>query len=151
MVPAVGLVFLLTPSLCNAKLWYTYDQCVARWGQPINMDDASIRALTQVPSSLTSVTFKFFSDDNCHIIVGFLNGTVCLEDIWKKGNATITNDELVATLKVESDGFEWKHDPSSSLWIRADEKVRVIFPPQHEHFTIDTQVFFDVYKKSLKK
>lgn len=150
IVMATALGFLLTPSLCNAKLWDTYAQCVARWGQPINSDDAEIRLLIKVPSSLTSVTFKLFSHNHIHVIIGFMHGAVCLEDFRKEYDAKITDDEFEDTLNAESDGFEWNHDSGGILWIRSDGNARAVFPPQHDSLTIDTQTFFDAFEVSLK-
>jgi hypothetical protein len=119
---AVALCFVLTPSVCQARLGDSYEQCIARWGRSATVDIQGI--IPPESKGVSNITFKVFSKDNYQFFVGFLNGVVCYERISKYPSVKFTVDELSAILNAETAGLQWTSDPNSDpnnpLWVRTD-------------------------------
>jgi len=122
LVVAASLGFALTPSVCQARLGETMEQCVARYGQRDLMQD------TTPPSNVVGDSIADFKKDDYNIIVTFLHGVVGSEMILKKDNSDFSDTEIKMFLDSESGGSSWNKLPKEYLtdkigvehYVRAD-------------------------------
>src|SRR5271170_7550617 len=91
-ITVIALSFVLTASVCQARLGETMDQCVARWGQPVPSPDFPLPGY----EGDSFATFATFKKGDYHIIVGFLNKVVGVEIIAKQEGSELSDNEKTA-------------------------------------------------------
>lgn len=101
---------------CHARIGETYDQCVARYGEPINSQKTGAAGIGS--------GFTGFKKNGYLIAVIFFKDVVSYEFYCKADNSDLSQDEKETLLTAESNGLQWTKDQSSDafqvVWRRSD-------------------------------
>lgn len=135
----IAVYAALTPTICQARLGDTYEQCVARWGQPMPGGDSP-------QTGSATDTEVLFENGGYIITVLFLHGIVGEEAIFKVDKSSLSDTEKKTLLDSESAGSTWKRmDPTIEAYIRADGNAYCIYHTEGRAtgFLFYTKEFYD--------
>lgn len=121
----VALCLVLPPSVCQARLGDTMDQCIARYGQPVLLKNnpAPIRF------RLAWITFQKNVYD---IKIIFVNGISQVECVSKSNSSALSDNEKDKILQTNSKGWAWGKATGHDNWVRTDGAVASYDPSKHD-------------------
>jgi len=139
VVLTIALGFVLTASVCQAKIGDTLDQCIAHYGQPKSIQDV---APTEASAGSSHA---WFIKDGLHFHVTIFNGTVGEEIIYKIDRTDMTDAEIQTLLDSEAGGPRWDKSDKQSVhninYIRADGNVSACY--YSHQLQLNTKAYFD--------
>jgi hypothetical protein len=145
IVVAVALSFVLTTSVCQARLGETEDQCIARWGQPVSKDHP-------IPPGMIGDSLMVFQKGRFSVDVLFLNGVVAFEIISDVDNWALSDVAKQTLLDSESDGLTWNRQGNpnvSEMYTRSDRGVLAIYEIQEHKLQFISKAYFDQQRAKM--
>lgn len=121
IIAVIVFGFLLTSSVCQARLGETMDQCIARYGKPPPLPDG-----VSLPPDSGFDSEAVFYKDGITIIAFFSNGVVVAEGILKRDQSAMSDTEKQTLLNSESAGSTWQITNETNagvIYKRADDNA----------------------------
>jgi hypothetical protein len=121
IVVAAVLSFVLTTSVCQARLGETEDQIIARWGQPVSKNHP-------IPPGMIGDSLMVFEKGRFSIDVLFLNGVVAMEIISDIDNWALSDGAKQTLLDSESDGLTWNMQDNPRACLQNQKQAQLSCP-----------------------
>ena len=138
---AVALCIVLTPTVCQARLGETMDQCIARYGKPPPLPDG-----VSLPPDSGVDSEAVFYRDGITIMAFFSNGVVVSEGILKTDQSVMSDTEKQTLLNSESAGSTWKKTDETNVGViykRADGNAFATYGYTNNEFLFYTKKSWD--------